>query len=329
MPQQRAAAARVSGADRGWLVGPTWLYVTAAALIFGAAVIVAIVQVTTSGDASAAAAAQSAPPPQQAATVSVTTEDESDAAPQAGESSGASAQLSQLAQSAQQQAGASPESEPTQPGDAPQASSPIENAQDQSSAAPAANAPGDPLLGFIVPIADACVSEHEGHLPNALRSYRQDGIHEGLDFYEWASCTTIDYATEVLAAKAGIVIRADVDYVDVTPTDWARFENDWDAPGVLDELRGRQVWIDHGRGVITRYAHLSAIAQGVDRGTLVTPGQVVGYVGESGQREVYANPSADLHLHFEIRVGEGWLGQGEAPHAARLRYLAAFGITED
>ena len=75
----------------------------------------------------------------------------------------------------------------------------------------------DPLSGFIIPIAGACVTEFEGHLPAAPRAYRNDGIHEGLDFYEWASCTTVNYDTPILAAKDGVVIRADLNYVDVTP----------------------------------------------------------------------------------------------------------------
>ena len=178
-------------------------------------------------------------------------------------------------------------------------------------------------------MAGACITEFEGHLPSAPRDYRDNGVHEGLDFYEWASCTSVNYNTAALAAKAGVVIRADVGYVEITPQDWARFENDWNAPGVLDELRGRQVWIDHGRGVVTRYAHLSAIADGVTAGVEVQQGQVVGYVGESGQREVYQAPGSDLHLHFEIRVGDSWLGAGRSPQEARQLYLQAFGLASE
>ena len=183
-----------------------------------------------------------------------------------------------------------------------------------------------PLRGFIVPIQGACVTEFEGHLPEASRSYRNDGVHEGLDFYQWASCTTISFSTEILAAKAGVIVRADVDYVDITPADWERFQAaNWEGDEILDELRGRQVWIDHGRGIVTRYAHLSAIADGIVKGAEVQQGQVIGYPGESGQREVYANPGTDIHLHFEIRVGNGWLGQGKTPREARDLYLQAFG----
>ena len=184
----------------------------------------------------------------------------------------------------------------------------------------------NPLRGFIVPIQGACVTEFPGHLPEASRAYRNDGVHEGLDFYQWASCTTISFSTEILAAKAGVVVRADVDYVDITPADWERFQAaNWEGDAILDELRGRQVWIDHGRGIVTRYAHLSAIADGIVKGAEVQQGQVIGYPGESGQREVYANPGTDIHLHFEIRVGNGWLGQGKTPREARDLYLQAFG----
>ncbi len=200
--------------------------------------------------------------------------------------------------------------------------------QQQQSAQPATepDEADNPLTGFIVPIRGACVTEFEGHLPEAPRSYRNDGVHEGLDFYQWASCTAIDYGTEIVAAKAGVVIRADVDYVDITPADWERFQAaNWEGEDVLDELRGRQVWIDHGRGIVTRYAHLSAIVDGIVAGVEVQQGQVIGYPGESGQREVYANPGTDIHLHFEIRVGNGWLGQGKPPQEARDLYLKAFG----
>lgn len=187
----------------------------------------------------------------------------------------------------------------------------------------------NPLTGFIVPIRGACITEFEGHLPAAPRAYRNDGVHEGLDFYQWAACTNVNVATEILAAKAGIVVRADVDYVEITPSDWARFEAaSWQGDDILDRLRGRQVWIDHGRGIVTRYAHLSEIAEGIVEGVEVEQGQLIGYPGESGQQEVYAAPGTDIHLHFEIRIADGWLGQGMSPQEARELYLQAFGLAE-
>lgn len=57
---------------------------------------------------------------------------------------------------------------------------------------------------------------------------------------------------------------------------------------------GRTVLIDHGGGVITRYAHMSRVV--VQPGQYVEVGQVIGYVGASGN-------ATGPHLHFEIRIG--------------------------
>ena len=48
------------------------------------------------------------------------------------------------------------------------------------------------------------------------------------------------------------------------------------------------------------YAHLSAFADGLSKGSKVTKGQLIGYVGDTG------NPGAgNYHLHFEIHPGGG------------------------
>ena len=243
------------------------------------------------------------------------------------------AQVGQAGQVEQPQAGQTA----AEPDSAQQAAPAPPAAEQQTAAAPqesqqqaaAQQEPSDPLLGFTMPIAGACVSEYSGHWPAALRAYRNNGIHEGLDFYNAAACVTIGADTPVLAAKAGTIIRADRGYIDVTPEDWARFEAaSFEGEAILDELRGRQVWIDHGQGIVTRYAHLSAIAAQIFEGVRVEAGAVIGFVGESGQRESYAAPGSDLHLHFEIRVGNGWLGQGLEPQAARALYQAAFDLAE-
>jgi hypothetical protein len=189
------------------------------------------------------------------------------------------------------------------------------------------------LTGFIIPIDAACLSEFEGHQPSSPREYR-NGIHEGLDFYGWASCRPIDLSTAALAARAGTIIRIDSLYLEITA---AQFEAATDPANsladestqelYLDRLRGRQVWIDHGAGVVTRYAHLSAVAAGLYVGDPVRAGQVVAFIGESGQIEVITAPGTDLHLHFEIRVGDEFLGEGLAPQEARSLYLDAFGLS--
>jgi murein DD-endopeptidase MepM/ murein hydrolase activator NlpD len=51
---------------------------------------------------------------------------------------------------------------------------------------------------------------------------------------------------------------------------------------------------------------------------------VIGYVGNSGTPESLDAPNAEMHLHFEIRVGDGYLGQGLAPEEVRSLYDKAF-----
>lgn len=69
---------------------------------------------------------------------------------------------------------------------------------------------------------------------------------------------------------------------------------------------GRMVEIDHGRGISTRYGHMSSISVSV--GDRVEAGAAVGAVGSTGR-------STGPHLHYEVRVG------GEAVDP--VRYLDA------
>jgi murein DD-endopeptidase MepM/ murein hydrolase activator NlpD len=188
--------------------------------------------------------------------------------------------------------------------------------------------PTPELVRFAFPIAGGCLPVGDQLMPNAPRAYR-DGIHEGVDFYDVDNCTTIGEGTEVLAAKAGEVIRADWDYEELTAEELDEILQRIKDQGccdeeALDRFRGRQVWIDHGGGVMTRYAHLSEVAEGVRVGTSVRQGQVIGYVGNSGTPESVTSPGAEMHLHFEIRVGDGYLGQGLPADEVRGLYEKAF-----
>jgi len=58
---------------------------------------------------------------------------------------------------------------------------------------------------------------------------------------------------------------------------------------------GQMVEVDHGRGMTTRYAHLSAIL--VKQGQRIRPGQIIGRVGSTGR-------STGPHLHYETRIND-------------------------
>lgn len=185
------------------------------------------------------------------------------------------------------------------------------------------------VAGFAYPVADGCLPSSDDLMPGALREYR-DGIHEGIDFYDSDNCAILGLDSDILAAKGGTVIRADLSYQELTPARLAEQEAEVAAgnassdPALLDEFRGRQLWIDHGNGIVTRYCHLSGIAEGISVGKLVTQGQVIAYMGESGTPESINAPGTQVHLHFEIRVGDSYLGAGRPPAAVRDLYEKAF-----
>ncbi len=170
------------------------------------------------------------------------------------------------------------------------------------------------LSGFVLPLEGLEIPEAEQYLPNSPREYRA-GYHEGIDF-------PAARGTLVLAAKAGVVVRIDREYVEWSAEDRQAAFDEAQAQGhtpeaILDRIRGRQVWIDHGQGIVTRYAHLSSVAPLVV-GTTVAAREVIGAVGSSGY------PEGGPHLHFEIRVGDGFYGDGLAGPQLRYALSAAF-----
>ncbi|WP_246448816.1 M23 family metallopeptidase [Sphingomonas sabuli] len=58
---------------------------------------------------------------------------------------------------------------------------------------------------------------------------------------------------------------------------------------------GNFIEIDHGRGIVTRYGHLSAIH--VSAGSRVSRGEVIGKMGSTGR-------STGSHLHYEVRIDD-------------------------
>jgi murein DD-endopeptidase MepM/ murein hydrolase activator NlpD len=105
-------------------------------------------------------------------------------------------------------------------------------------------------------------------------------FHEGIDF-------SANPGTPVIAAASGRVTRA----------------------GVHPQY-GKIVEIDHGNGLMTRYAHNSDLL--VNEGDLVVRGQAVALVGSTGR-------STGPHLHFEVRLN------GVAQNPARFFNMAEAG----
>jgi murein DD-endopeptidase MepM/ murein hydrolase activator NlpD len=179
--------------------------------------------------------------------------------------------------------------------------------------------PHDPLLlmsldDFTVPIGGSNISFRDFQMPGAPRHYRL-GVHQGLDFY-WQP------GTEVVAAGDGIVIRADLEYVPPTAVQLAAWWTDSQERGytsseILDRYLGQQVWIQHESGIVTRYAHLRSIAPDIVEGVQVLRGQIIGEVGNSGSPASLESEKADAHLHFEMWLGDAYLGQFLRPIEAR------------
>jgi murein DD-endopeptidase MepM/ murein hydrolase activator NlpD len=170
----------------------------------------------------------------------------------------------------------------------------------------------DGLRGLAAPIEGARVTKRDFQMPGAPRHYRF-GVHEGMDWYSQTVAVPVNRKTPVLAIADGVVIRADLEYVPPTAEEMDAWLAQSQAMGttpedVLDGFRGRQVWVEHADGLISRYVHLGAIAEDVVVGAPVRQGQALAQVGNSGTPESLKGPSGDVHLHLEL-----WLAgeQGE------------------
>jgi murein DD-endopeptidase MepM/ murein hydrolase activator NlpD len=109
-------------------------------------------------------------------------------------------------------------------------------------------------------------------------------MHEGLDLFA-------DVGVPIHAAANGVVTLA--------------------RP---DRGYGNAIHIDHGDGLDTIYGHLSGFASGLQPGSLVSRGDVIGFVGSTGR-------STGAHLHFEVLVGGHPVDPSTMTKAPRLAGL--------
>lgn len=190
----------------------------------------------------------------------------------------------------------------------------------------------DNLRGFSWPLVGACLPDRDALMPNSPREYRS-GFHEGVDWYDLSSCARVSEGTDIFAMFGGVVVRTDLDYVDLTPRTLADLESRvaecaCSEPEILDAFRGQQIWIDHGNGILTRYAHLGSIDGAVFVGAEVKAGQRIAGVGESGTPESVREPGTEMHLHAEVRIGESFLGDGLPAVEVRMLWERLFSAAE-
>lgn len=119
----------------------------------------------------------------------------------------------------------------------------------------------DRLLPTTLPVKDAYLGSPFGHRSDPIAGAR--AMHEGIDF-------NAETGTPVVAAADGVILSA-------------AYHPDF----------GNVIDIDHGDGLVSRYAHLSRMD--IKPPALVKRGQLIGAVGNTGR-------STGSHLHFEVRM---------------------------
>jgi len=117
------------------------------------------------------------------------------------------------------------------------------------------------FLPTLYPILDGWYSSNFGYRIDPFTG--QQSMHEGIDF-------PAEAGTQVVATASGKVIYAE-----------------WHP------AYGKMIEIDHGNGLVSRYAHTSSM--NVREGDLVVRGQKIATVGSTGR-------STGPHLHFEVRL---------------------------
>ncbi len=186
------------------------------------------------------------------------------------------------------------------------------------------------LDGMVIPIKGVALPRHVGVFPGARRLYRF-GIHEGMDFFlDPGSRTKVTMGTPIRAADSGKILRADANFKDMTYSQFNKVMNDCfrehrTSDHNEDLFRGCQVWISHGNGLMTRYAHLNKINPQIKKDQSVARGDMIAFVGVSGTGQNLPGRTKYPHLHFEIWLDGKYLGWGLTPAETMAVYEDIFG----
>lgn len=188
------------------------------------------------------------------------------------------------------------------------------------------------LLGYFFPILSGFLPEDDYSYPGAPRKYRS-GIHKGLDISQILDSKGnkkfLTKSTPVYSIGEGIIVRADLDYKPMTLGEYNEITTSNQTHPVTLVARdfgGRQIWIDHQNGVMSSYNHLSQTAKGLQVGSKVTKGQLIGRVGNSGLKAEAMNTDEQVHLHLEIWVDGEFLGNDLKPEDTRKLLQYFFGL---
>lgn len=123
--------------------------------------------------------------------------------------------------------------------------------------------------GFVFPIAGPHSYSDTFGAPRMFgTSYAH--LHQGTDIFA-------TLGTPLVAVERGVLIKVGTDV-----------------------LGGTKLWLVGASGTRYYYAHLSAFALGISDGVVVSAGDVVGYVGNSGNAT-----STPAHVHFEVHPNGG------------------------
>lgn len=125
------------------------------------------------------------------------------------------------------------------------------------------------IQGFVFPVGEPYNFIDSWGFPRMTGTEYEHG-HQGVDIMA-------DFGTPLYAVERGVVIRVG-----------------------NDVLGGQKLWVKGQSGTYYYYAHLQAFLEGVGEGTPVEAGDVVGFVGDTGNAKGGAP-----HLHFQVHPGGG------------------------
>ena len=184
---------------------------------------------------------------------------------------------------------------------------------------------------LVTPIPGATFSLAESDFPGAPSAYHT-GTRQGFAFFNGRSGRPLAADKPVVAIADGEIVRIDRAYEEPGVEKRAYYAEISAEPGfigefALDQLRGRQVWIRHQAGHVSRYAHLSEVHPELQPGDEVQQGQPIGLMGNTGIPPTEDQPSPAPHLHFELWSPDGsaYMGQDLTPLESHRLIAQQFG----